>query len=65
MSYAEDAAFSIRVNGVILCTAYGDDRTGSDYQQATCSSLVQLTEGKILFRPEHVLVIVERWKMKR
>ncbi len=37
--------FNIQVNGEVLCTAYGDGDSASDYSQATCSGLVQLTEG--------------------
>ena len=42
----ERGQFSIRVNGQILCTAYGDDEESSaDAPQSTCSLLAQLTEG--------------------
>ncbi len=43
------AGFNIRVNGEILCTAFGDNNYNGadDYPQATCSVLTQLAEGQL------------------
>ena len=42
----EFGIFSIMVNGVIVCTAYGDHSSlGSDVSQATCSAVVDVVEG--------------------
>ncbi len=48
----ERALFNIRVNGEKLCTACGDlnDNGLNDSAQATCSSLVQLTEGRSILK---------------
>ena len=44
----EAAVFNMVVNGVIVCTAYGDENSnsGSDYPQATCSAVADVVEGK-------------------
>ena len=45
----ESAYFNIKVNDVIVCSAWGDESTnsGSDFPQATCSAVVDVTEGKL------------------
>ena len=45
----EQGVSNIWVNGEILCTATGDGDNGNDYQQATCSGLVQLAEGNLFW----------------
>ena len=35
------------VNDVIVCTAYGDGVSGPDFPQATCSAVVEVTEGTV------------------
>ena len=44
VSFAEDAQFSIKVNDVVVASSYGH---GIDRVQATCSAVVDVTEGKI------------------
>ena len=41
----ERGVFRLAVNYETLCVAYGDDTTGEDYQQATCSGMAYLSEG--------------------
>ncbi len=43
----ESGCFDIRVNGVVLCSACGDEdtNTGDDNSQATCSGITHLQEG--------------------
>ena len=40
------------VNSVIVCTAYGDENSnsGTDSPQATCSAVVDVTEGRGLLK---------------
>ncbi len=46
----EYAYFNIVVNGIILCTAWGEnDYNDNDRPQAACSGLVQLNEGMKMF----------------
>ena len=44
----EIGGFNIVLNDVIVCSAYGDEssNSGSDNPQATCSAVVDVTEGK-------------------
>ena len=44
----ELAYFNMVVNDEIVCSAFGDEDTnsGSDVPQATCSAVVEVTEGK-------------------
>ncbi len=48
----EFGVFNIRVNGEILCSAFGDnDNSGAvDYPQATCSGLAQLGQGSSFYQ---------------
>ena len=48
--YYEIGWFDIQINGEMLCTALGDanDSTFSDTDQASCSAVVLVAEGKIL-----------------
>ena len=52
----ELAYFNMVVNDVIFCSAYGDEssNSGSDYPQATCSAVVDVTEGKWIHKFEEI-----------
>ena len=54
--FGETAFFNIRVNGEILCSAWGDEdsNSGSDIPQATCSGLAQLNEGGLFVYREFI-----------
>ena len=45
----EYGVFNIVVNDVIVCTAYRDSDTGSEWAQSTCSAVMEVAEGKELF----------------
>ena len=52
----EIAYFNIEVNDVIVCTSFGDESTnsGSDLPQATCSAMVDVTQGKMKYNASMV-----------
>ena len=43
---SEVGSFEIVVNDVVFCTNWGDGIDGSEEPQATCSAVVDATEGK-------------------
>ena len=45
----EYGVFNIVVNDVIVCTAYRDSDTESEWAQSTCSAVMDVAEGKELF----------------
>ena len=51
IDFGEVAVFNIVVNDVIVCSVYGDEssNSGTDNPQVTCSAVVDVTEGRVLF----------------
>ena len=44
----EFAQFSVVLNDVVVASSFGDGNTGLDQAQATCSAVVDVSEGKII-----------------
>ena len=57
VNVGELGSFEIVVNGVVFCTNWGDGVDGPDNPQATCSAVVDASEGKTTMACEECRIL--------